>query len=55
MSVKLYKTICDTSLNGRFYRKGQEVQSLDAISNVNFKFIKDIDDDKKEIKKVSKK
>lgn len=53
--LKLYLVTCDTSINGKFYKRGEQVQILGECSNVNFKFIKDLNEEKKETKKVSKK
>lgn len=52
MGIKIYKVVADTTFEGKFYKKGSEVQLTSDCKNVNFKIIKEV---KEEEKKISKK
>lgn len=52
MSIKIFKAIVDTTLNGKFIRKDTEVPFAEEPKNRNFKFVRE---EATETKKSSKK
>lgn len=52
MGIKIFRAVVDTTLNGKFIRKGTEVPFAEEPKNKNFKFVKE---EVTEAKKVSKK
>lgn len=51
MSTKIYKVVADTTFEGKFYKKGSEVQLTSDCKNVNFKIIKEVKDEEKKTSK----
>lgn len=52
MGIKIFKAVVDTTLNGKFIRKGTEVPFTDEPKNKNFKFVRE---EATETKKTTKK
>ena len=51
MSIKVYKVLANTTIQGKFYAKGSEVSLASECNNVNLKLIEEKEEEKKKSSK----